>query len=442
MKLVTKALVPLVLLASLARGGHAQPTPAGGSAPPPTAGSAAPTPAAGSAAPTPAAGSAAPTPAAGSAAPADAPPAAGSAAPTAAPPAAAAPAPAAPPAAAAAPVAAAAPPVETDGITWWDKMVGNPKDANYEHAGTFWLPPAASTGADGPDALYIAMIGMSAFFFFAITGAIIYLVIRYRHKPGRKPEPSPAHSDALEITWTVIPTIICVLLFVYGWRTYLQNVTVPEPRAENVVYIEGSKWAWNFRYYNGLEDNVLHAPVDQPVKLVMTSRDVLHSFFIPVFRIKQDVVPRRYTYAWFHATKPGVYRVYCTEYCGTDHSMMKTKIVVHEPGLYEKYLSEAYAKKAALAGDKLGLSVYEKKGCNACHTVDGSPRIGPTWKGAFGTDVPLEGGGTVKMDEAYIKTAIQNPNSQIHAGFPPSMPVTPLSDKEIEGVIEYIKTLK
>lgn len=448
MKLVTKALLPLVLLASLARGGHAQPTPAGGSAPPPAAGSAAPAAGAVDPAAAPAAGSATPTAnavdpaaAAGSAAPA-----AGAVDPAAAAAAAAAPPAAEPPPAAAPPPPAAAPAADPgasgDGQTWWDKMVGNPKDANYQHAGTYWLPPAASTGADGPDALYIAMIGMSAFFFFAITGAIIFLVIKYRHKPGRKPEPSPAHNDALEITWTVIPTIICVFLFVYGWRTYLQNVTVPEPRPENVVYIEGSKWAWNFRYYNGLEDNVLHAPVDQPVKLVMTSRDVLHSFFIPVFRIKQDAVPRRYTYAWFHATKPGVYRVYCTEYCGTDHSMMKTKIVVHEPGLYEKYLSEAYAKKAALSGDKLGLSVYEKKGCNACHTVDGSPRIGPTWKGSFGTDVPLEGGGTVKMDEAYIKTAIQNPTSQIHAGFAPSMPVTPLSDKEIEGVIEYIKTLK
>ena len=286
------------------------------------------------------------------------------------------------------------------------------------------------------------MIGMSAFFFFAITGAIIYLVIKYRHRPGHKAEPSPAHSDALEITWTIIPTIICVILFVYGWRTYLTNVTPPQPRDENVIYVEASKWNWNFRYYNGLEDNVLHAPIDQPIKLVMTSRDVLHSFFVPVFRVKQDVVPRRYTYAWFHATKAGIYRLYCTEYCGTDHSMMKTKVVVHEPGLYERYLGDAYAKKAALTGDALGKAVYEKKGCVACHTVDGSARIGPTWKGAFGTEVALEGGGKVTMDEAYIKSSIQQPTAQIHAGYPPSMPITPLSDKEIEGVIAYIKTLK
>lgn len=316
------------------------------------------------------------------------------------------------------------------------------KDSSYTHAGTYWLPPAVSTGADGPDKLFIAMIAMSAFFFFAITGAIIYLVWKYRHRPGHKPEPSASHNDALEITWTVIPTIICVILFVYGWRSYLQNVTVPEPRQENVVYVEGSKWNWSFRYYNGLQDNVLHAPVDQPVKLVMTSRDVLHSFFVPVFRIKQDVVPRRYTYLWFQATKPGVYRVYCTEYCGTDHSMMKTKVVVHEAGQYERYLSEAFAAKASLSGSALGKDVHAKKGCAACHSVDGNPMLGPTWKGAWGADVPLEGGGSVKYDEAYVRASIQNPTAQVHKGFPPAMPMTPLSDKEIEGVIAYIQELK
>ncbi|MBK9031132.1 MAG: cytochrome c oxidase subunit II [Myxococcales bacterium] len=435
MKIVTKTLLPLALLAGLAVSSAAQPAPAAPATPDP-APAAAPDPAAAPAAAAPdPAPAAAPDPAA-AAAPDPTAAAAAAAAPD---PAAAAPDQAAPPA----PPAAPAPAAEAPGATpWWEVLVGDIKDAKYEHNGNYWLPPSASTGAHGPDMLYIAMIGMSAFFFFAITGAIIYLVIKYRHRPGHKAQPSPSHSDALEITWTVIPTIICVILFVYGWRTYLQNVTVPEPRAENVVYVEGSKWNWSFRYYNGLEDNALHAPVDQPMKLVMTSRDVLHSFFIPVFRVKQDVVPRRYTYLWFQATKPGVYRVYCTEYCGTDHSQMKTKVVVHAPGMYEKYLADAYAKKAALSGDKLGASIYEKKGCIACHSIDGSPRIGPTWKGSFGTDIPLEGGGTVKMDEAYIKRSIEAPTSQIHAGFPPSMPVTPLSPKEIEGVIEYFKTLK
>lgn len=414
MKIVMKALLAFALLVGLVATASAQQPAPAPTEPPPAA---APAPAE----PPPAAAPAA-TPPTG----AELPP--GAQAP-------AAPAPTTPP--------APAPPVAGEGQPgWWEAAVGDIKGAGYTHYGDYWLPPAASTTADGPDSLFRAVLAMSIFFFVGVTGALVYLVIKYRHRPGHKPEPSPAHNDALEITWTVIPTIICVILFVYGWRSYLANVTIPEPRNENIVYVEGSKWNWTFRYHNGLEDNALHAPIEQPMKLVMTSRDVLHSFFIPVFRIKQDVVPRRYSYVWFYATKTGTFRVYCTEYCGTDHSMMKTKVVVHPPGKYEQYLNDAYLKKAALSGPALGKNVYEKKGCNTCHSIDGSPKIGPTWKATFGKDVPLAAGGTVKMDEAYIRQSILNPQAQLHAGFPPSMPITPLNDGEIQGVIDYIKSLE
>lgn len=446
MKIVMKALLPFALLVGLVAGaGAQQPTPtSSGSAASP--GSAAPVaapnptpPAAAPAATNPSDVPAAAAPTPGATDPAAAPPAGApptAAQPTAAPPAATPPAGTPPPAGA---PAAAGPP---EAPTWWEAMVGDIKDHNYVYRGDYWLPPAASTTAEGPDKLFRAVLAMSIFFFVAITAAIVYLVVKYRHRPGHKPEPSPAHNDALEITWTVIPTIICVILFVYGWRSYLSNVTIPEPRPENVVYVEASKWSWSFRYHNGLTDNVLHAPRDQPMKLVMTSRDVLHSFFIPVFRIKQDVVPRRYSYVWFYATKPGVYRIYCTEYCGTDHSMMKTKVVVHEAGKYEQYLTDAYVKNASLTGVPLGMNVYEKKGCNTCHSVDGSPKIGPTWKGSYGTTISLEGGAKVAMDDAYIRNSILNPQAQLHAGFPPSMPITPLSPAQIEGVIAYIQSLK
>lgn len=321
---------------------------------------------------------------------------------------------------------------------WWETIAGQP----YVFEGSYWLPPAAATTADGSDRLFLAVLGMSIFFFVAITGAVIYFVIRYRHRPGHKAEPSPAHSDTLEITWTIIPTIICVFLFVYGWRSYMDMTAIPETRPENQIAITGRKWSWNFRYYNGVEDNVLHVPVNQPVKLIITSQDVLHSVFVPVFRIKVDAVPRRYTYLWFYATKPGVYRFYCTEYCGTDHSQMKTKVVVHEAGKYEQYLADSFAKKGSVTGKDLGLIVYEKKGCNACHTLDGSPKIGPSFKGSFGTDVKLADGSTVKMDAAYIRNSIQSPQAQARPGFPPSMPVTGLSDKEIDGVIALIESLK
>ena len=283
---------------------------------------------------------------------------------------------------------------------------------------------------------------MSAFFFFAITGAVVYLVIRYRHRPGHKAEPSAAHSDALEITWTIIPTIICVLLFVYGWRSYMDMTAIPETRPENQIAVTARKWSWNFRYYNGVEDNVLHVPVNQPVKLIMTSQDVLHSFFVPVFRQKMDVLPRRYTYTWFYPTKPGVYRLYCTEYCGTDHSLMKTKVVVHQAGDYEKFLAESFQAKNNVSGKELGMLVYEKKGCIGCHTLDGRPLIGPSFKGTWDTDVKLADGSTVKFDATYVHTAIVSPQAQSRPGFPPSMPVTGLSEKEIDGVIELIKSLK
>lgn len=353
-----------------------------------------------------------------------------------APPAMAQPAAAPPPAATVAPAApAAAPPAE---MTWWEKEAAKP----YVYEGTYWLPPAANKDAKGPDDLFIWVLGLSAFFFVAITACVVYFVIKYRHKPGRKPEPSPSHNDVLEITWTVIPTIIAVILFVYGWRSYISLTSIPETRPENQIAVTAQKWNWSFRYYNGVEDNVLHVPVDQPVKLTMTSTDVLHSFFVPVFRVKQDIVPRRFTYVWFWPTRTGVYRLYCTEYCGKDHSLMKTKVVVHSAGNYERYLSEAFGKQMSLSGAALGESVYKKKGCEGCHTLDGSVKLGPSFKGVWGTDVKLGDGSTVKFDEAYVRNSIQSPQGQSRPGFPPSMPVIPLSDKEIEGVAEFIKAQK
>jgi len=332
------------------------------------------------------------------------------------------------------PVAGKAATADANVKSWWEVEADKP----YIYEGTYWLPPAASKTADGPDAMFIWVLGLSAFFFVAITGAIVFMVIKYRHRPGHKAEPSAAHNDALEITWTVIPTIICVFLFVYGWRSYLDLTAIPETRPENQIAVTAQKWNWSFRYYNGVEDNVLHVPVDQPVKLTMTSTDVLHSLFIPVFRVKQDVVPRRFSYIYFWPTRPGVYRLYCTEYCGKDHSMMKTKVVVHSESGYERYLSEAHDKQMSLSGADLGASVYKKKGCEGCHTLDGSVKVGPSFKGTFGKDVNL-GGRTVKMDAAYIRNSLLSPQTEARPGFPPSMPVIPLSDKEIEGVVEFIK---
>jgi cytochrome c oxidase subunit 2 len=363
---------------------------------------------------------------------AEAPPAA---APAGAP--AAAPAPAdgaAPAAAGAAPAAAPAPMAPA----WYEELANKP----HELGGNFWVPEAVNLAGDGADNLYYGVLGMSFFFFFAIAGAVVYFVIKYRHRPGHKSQPSAAHNDALEITWTVIPTIICVFLFLFGWREYIHMATPPQRAIE--IQTVARKWAWQFTHQNGVQDSNLHVPVDTPVRMVMTSQDVLHSFYVPAFRVKQDIIPRRYTFVWFQATKPGVYRLYCAEYCGTDHSNMKVNVVVHSPGGYERYLADAQERMQNLPPVELGKSAYEKKGCAACHTLDGSAKIGPSFKGVFGSQITLANGASVTVDENYLRESILNPQAKARPGFPPSMPSFEgqLKEKELTGLVEFIKSLK
>jgi cytochrome c oxidase subunit II len=283
---------------------------------------------------------------------------------------------------------------------------------------------------------------MSFFFFFAIAGVVVYFTIRYRHRPGHKSEPSAAHNDVLEITWTVIPTIICVFLFLYGWREYIHMATPPQRAVE--IQVVARKWAWQFTHQNGVQDSNLHVPVNTPVRLVMTSQDVLHSFFAPVLRVKQDIIPRRYTFVWFEATKPGTYRLYCAEYCGTDHSQMKVNVVVHDPGGYERYLADAQERMQNLPPVELGKIAYEKKGCAGCHSLDGSPKVGPTFKGVFGTEITLKDGAKVVADENYLRESILNSQAKARPGYPPSMPSFEgqLKEKELTGLVEFIKSLK
>jgi cytochrome c oxidase subunit 2 len=391
-------------------------------------GSAAPTgapEAGGSAAP--AGGSAAP--AAGSAAPAggSAAPAAGSAAP-------------------AAGSAAPAAPAATE-MSWYEKKVRLPVmdmvDSNY------WFPRAVNIVADDSDMMYIATLGLSAFFFFAITFCVVYFTWKYRHRKGHKSEPSPSHHDVLEITWTIIPTIIVVFLFYYGWRGYIRVVTPPVKAVE--VQVQAWQWAWNFTHSNGVEDSDLHVPVDTPVRLVMTSRDVLHAFYVPVLRTKQDIIPRRYTYVWFHATKPGTYRLHCAEYCGNDHSQMgrqsdgrRAVIVVHERGDYERYLADKQAESMKLPPEQLGAMLFEKKGCVACHTTDGTMKVGPSFKGQFGKEIPQEGAPARLMDENYIRESLMYPSKAGRPGIARTMPSFDgqLKENEIAGIIAFIKSVK
>jgi cytochrome c oxidase subunit 2 len=343
--------------------------------------------------------------------------------------------PAAEAAPAAAPIAAPAPAAAPAGPKvdpWYEVLAKTP----YSTETSIWMPEAVNAAGHGADQMFFWVMVLSVVCFVGITGVVVYFVIRYRHRPGHKAEPSPSHNDNMEITWTVIPTIIVCFLFFFGWRGYIELVSTPAKAVE--IRVDARAWSWQFSHANGYSDNNLHVPVNTPVRLVMKSDDFLHSFFVPAFRVKQDVLPNRYTHVWFQATKPGVYRLYCTEYCGTNHSLMKSVVVVHDPGKYEKYLEET----AAAGAD--GSVLFEKKGCVACHSTDGSAKIGPSFKGIFGASATLVDGSTVTVDETYLRRSILNPQAQARPGFPPTMPPFEgqLKEAEIEALIQFIKDKK
>lgn len=310
---------------------------------------------------------------------------------------------------------------------------------------TFWLPLDASVTSRNFDGVYYFLYWTSVISLVLVVGAMLLFVYKYRAKSrsaNEKVEKSADHSTVLEVTWSVIPLIICVALFVWGFKGYVDLRTPPKDSLE--IRATAQKWKWVFTYPGGFVDDTLHVPVNRPVRIVINAMDVLHSLYIPNFRVKMDAVPGRYTDLWFNATKEGSYPVFCTEYCGTSHSDMLSQVVVHPPGGYEKWLKEQADKLLTLPPEELGKLLYEKQGCNVCHSVDGTPKIGPSWKGLYGKQEPLTDGTTVAVDENYLRESITEPNAKIVRGFVPSMPtyLGKLKDKEIDGIIAYIKSLK
>jgi len=307
----------------------------------------------------------------------------------------------------------------------------------------FWFPVAASKAAHASDFMFYVVLGLSIFCFVGITGCIVYFVVKYRHRPGHtKPLPSSSHNDAMEITWSVIPSIICVFLFIGGWNGYIDMET--RPADPMTIKVTAKKWHWTYEYPDGTQLDNLVLPKDQPVELQMTSVDVLHSFYVPAFRTKQDVVPKRYTYVYITPTREGVYRMYCAEYCGREHSLMKVRAIVLDAEVFKRYMADWNAAVNQMTPQERGKNVYETKGCKSCHSIDGSKIVGPTWKGSWGTDVPLADGSTRKMDAAYVKQSIMEPASQIHQGYSNAMPsfAGQLTEEDVTGVAAYIESLK
>jgi cytochrome c oxidase subunit 2 len=327
-----------------------------------------------------------------------------------------------------------------------------------------WLPPQASTVAQDLDWLhyivFLSTIGGSILVF--VVG--IAFMIRYRrgrpddNKPGVKPPGIPV---VFEATLIVALMIGFVIWWIIGFRQFVEFRVAPEQATE--IYVMGKQWMWKFSYPDGSGTvGTLYVPAGQPVKLVMTSRDVLHSFYVPDFRIKQDVLPGRYTTVWFEAKEPGVYDIFCTEYCGMGHSMMRGQVVALAPSDYAKWLEggrrgqpskQAYTEPAVVYDfapkDEVSLVEQGQKaatyyGCVRCHSVDGSPYIGPTWAGMYKAKVRLTSGEEVIADDAYLTRAMMDPLYEVHEGYKPVMPTYQglLKPGETAAIVEYIRSLK
>lgn len=304
----------------------------------------------------------------------------------------------------------------------------------------FLYPSKASTYAGDVDALMNFINYLSIFFWVLITGAIIYFAWKYSRE---KHEPPPPHNTALEITWTVIPTILVVAIFAWGFKSFMTLSRAPGDAME--IHVTGQKWSWAFEYPEGVRTmNELTVPVNQPVKLIMSSTDVIHSFWVPAFRNKMDVLPGRTTTLWFEATELGDHRLFCAEYCGDAHWNMKGNIKVVTAEEFEAWLEENSKEDTTTPLPELGGQLFQSKACFTCHTTDGTAGIGPTLKGVFGQEVALNDGTSVLADEAYIRESILQPGAKIVEGFIPTMPSYQgqLSERELNGLVEFIKTLE
>ncbi len=300
------------------------------------------------------------------------------------------------------------------------------------------FPEQASTLAPQVDALLYFLLAVTAFFTGTIFLTVIVFAIKYRRRSNAE-RPEAIHGSLLlEILWSAIPLGLALVMF--GWGAWLYFSLSRPPAGAMEVFVVAKQWMWKFQHPSGIREiNELHVPLGRPVKLTMTSEDVIHSFGVADFRIKMDVVPGRYSSAWFEATKPGEYRLACSEYCGTEHATMTGKVLVMRPEAYEAWLRGApTGLSLAAAGEK----VFQQNGCAACHLPAGTGP-GPSLVGLFGKPVKLATGQTVMADEAYLREAILDPQAKLVAGYPPIMPNLKgqLGEEQMTQLLAYLKSL-
>ena len=310
-----------------------------------------------------------------------------------------------------------------------------------EDKGTLWLPEQASTLAPTIDWLFNFVNLVSLILFLLVVGGMLYFAYRFRRRsPNERPAPIK-ESKWLEASWIVVPTILVLMVFTWGFKGYMElNVSPPDAYE---IQVTGYQWGWRFAYPEGFETaGEIYVPVGRPVRMLMNSTDVLHSFFIPAFRVKQDVLPNRYTSVWFEATKTGTYDIFCTEYCGTSHSGMLGKVHVVDQNSFNDWV--AGGGGGGEVGPEWGGVLVQQNGCLACHSIDGSTMVGPTWRGLFGKTGHPTSAGPVDVDENYLREAILQPGAKITQGFQNVMPpnYSTLGDDQLNSIIAYIKTLQ
>jgi cytochrome c oxidase subunit 2 len=317
-----------------------------------------------------------------------------------------------------------------------------PDPPKVPHSTSFWMPNSASNFASATDGMFNALMWISAVCMLGVLLAMVGFCRRYRatsREANEAAESQVDHSNTLEITWSIIPLFVCIGVFVVGFKQFVDLRT--PPRAAYEVHATGQRWKWGFEYPEGLTHPELHVPLGKDVRILIQSVDVIHSLYIPEFRVKMDAVPGRYTELWFKATQEGTFPIYCAEYCGTSHSDMLTRVVVHTPESFQAWVAEEIRKIEAMPLAELGELTFNQAGCSTCHSLDGSIKVGPSFKGLFGHQVKLFGGTSVTVDENYIRESILEPQAKLVEGFPPAMPTFKgqLSDRRILGLVEFIK---
>ena len=294
------------------------------------------------------------------------------------------------------------------------------------------------------DNVQIFLILMMAFWFIACNAVMVFLLLRYRRTKTHTESVPLKGNHMLEVVWTIVPTILCGVIFFYGIQAWEDMRTMPVDEDHLPITVQGQKWSWAFTYPDGrVEATNLYVPQGKPVVLTMKSYDVLHSFFVPEFRVKEDVVPSFYTKLWFKADRVGSYNIFCTEYCGDNHSAMLGKVHVLSPDDWQKY--ENNELFPVLTPLEEGEKLFVERGCKGCHSIDGSAGTGPTAFGLMGREEALQDGSTIIVDENYIVESIKYPNEKLVAGYSAGqMPSFEgqLTDEQIDHIITYIKTLQ